>query len=199
MSRHDQVTDMFLVFGAANPERVAAFVHNTKDQTCETCYELTCSNIAKHGTRAPVPGQFHDQYRAMFEAEHFKHVGYNAKQAATAKAEAFWRHMVHQEIEAATKDRPMAGFIAAQMWWSRVEQNPDVVRDEILNHRIWIRGVDHFLKKYDTKLTQELIDKAWHRARKASTEGEDALTDEERNLGLQPDFSETKAMRKVLA
>jgi hypothetical protein len=170
MSLDRAVRDLFLAFGNVTDDRIAAFTRIIADGTrCLTCLEAACRKAASSAQRMPSPAAVIAVYNDVYGTEHIRHVGQTEVEAAASSVEAFWRVEAVKLLMPHTRDRDIASFVAAQMWWSRVQPMASHVIDQVRNP-MWVDCARLFLSGRDVAYVTQ---RAWDRARKAATAGDD--------------------------
>ena len=152
MSLKEALTDMFLVFGAAPPDRVDAFTRTVaSDASCPACFERT-ARLAAKGPKAPTPASFLVLYRDAFEDGHRDHIGQDVLQVSAGAQEGFWRSKAAAIIKPRVGgDVALASFITAHMWWLEFPPDLDLISAEFASSagQLWIDAARSFLAGKD--------------------------------------------------
>jgi hypothetical protein len=162
MSLKEALQDMFLVFGAAPPDRVEAFTRTVgSDASCSACFERT-ARLAAKGPKAPTPASFLTLYRDTFENDHRDHIGQDVLEVSAGAQEAFWRSKATAIIKPRVGgDSDLASFIAGHMWWLQFEPDLELISAEFApgeaSGEMWVAAARSFLTAKDVPLQIQRI------------------------------------------
>lgn len=138
--RSRALADLFHAFGLTSVDQLEAFDRAISDKaTCETCYVITCKELAQTAQRKPTPAQFLGANIDVFRREHHRHVGLSVREESASRVEVFWRKDAPTIIKALLEcEREAALRVAARIWYSGTV-TPDVsaLRTELKSTDVW--------------------------------------------------------------
>jgi len=163
MSRLEAVSTLFVAFGAhRNVEQARAYVAELEAMNaCGECSQIAAENLIRSVRRLPSLAQLLTEISDVTDSD--RHTAHIVARSFAPAAESWWRTTAVDIIAAHTGgDRDLASFIAAQMWFSAIPADPDVVAAEIRDMPVWLEAARAFTGDRDLP---RLVGAAFERAR----------------------------------
>lgn len=139
MSQLEAITGLFVAFGAhRNTEQAQLYLAELSAAvSCPDCAEAACESLMRRSKRLPSLADLLEEGDTQLRSE--RHAHHIASPQLAPRAETWWRAEATKIIGPKVDgDRDLAALIAAQMWFSSVEQDLDAIAWELEHYPIWI-------------------------------------------------------------